>query len=359
MKAKWLNFKKVLHLIETYMRQRGKLLIRSLTPPKIKKGRPKKYPDEIILTMLFLQIAWKLSFRDVELFAASIFERKNIPDFSTYYYRLKQIPLLLLIDFISFLSNNLLKKYYKEIALIIIDGTGFKYNELYPLKILRGKEIKEIKSHVKVVALSVHLKNGKRFILRVAAGGSYASEVKLGREILKWIVSDGFIREVLRNKPFLGDKAYDSIEFIKELVNLGFRPYIRVRETFRKGIKSGIRKLCKELIKRDRIYRERGRIESIFGELKQDLGSYERTKNFKIAELFVMAKFVLFNLWFLSLLEKFLKNFYLRKVQETWSFFVYLVNSCSVYWLLIFVNIFQTASDYPQKILQKNFREGF
>jgi hypothetical protein len=65
----------------------------------------------------------------------------------------------------------------------------------------------------------------------------------------------------------------------------GFRAYIRVRETFWKGIKSGIRRLCKELINRDRIYRERGRIENIFGELK------------------------------------------------------------SVYWLLIFVNIFQTDSD--------------
>jgi hypothetical protein len=60
--------------------------------------------------------------------------------------------------------------------------------------------------------------------------------------------------------------------------------------------------MCKELVESDEVYKQRGRIESIFGEVKQDLGSYERTKNFEIAQLFVMAKFALFNLWGLSLL---------------------------------------------------------
>ena len=302
MKAKKLNFKGILGVIKSYMNHRGQVLIRYLYPSKSQKGRPRKYPDEIILTMLLLQISWKLSFREVEFLATSIFGRENIPNFSTYYYRLKQIPSLLLIDFINFLSSKLLKKYHNEIALIIIDGTGFKYNELYPLKILRGKQIKEIKSHVKVVVLSVHLKNGKRFILTGVSGESYASEVKLGRKILGWILSESFTRRVLKDRPFLGDKAYDSIEFIEKLLLLGVKPYIKIKETFRKGIKSEVRKMCKELVESDEVYKQRGRIESIFGEVKQDLGSYERTKNFEIAQLFVMAKFALFNLWGLSLL---------------------------------------------------------
>jgi hypothetical protein len=34
----------------------------------------------------------------------------------------------------------------------------------------------------------------------------------------------------------------------------------------------------------------------VFGDVKQAVGSYERTKSFHIAVLFVLAKFVLFNL---------------------------------------------------------------
>jgi len=65
-------------------------------PFKTKKRRPKKYPDEIILTLLFLQVAWNLSFRDLEYLAVQMLGRENIPDFSTYYYRLKQLLSILL-----------------------------------------------------------------------------------------------------------------------------------------------------------------------------------------------------------------------------------------------------------------------
>jgi hypothetical protein len=296
MKAKRLNFHKVLNLSKTYMNRRGQAVQGYLYPVKTKKGRPRKYSDEIILTLLFLQVAWNLSFRDLEYFAVQIFGRENVPDFSTYYYRLKQLSPILLIDFLNFISRRLLGKYHKELRFLIIDGTGFKYDEIYPLKILRGKEIKEVKSHVKVVVLSVHLKNGKRFILTALPGESYASEVKLGKQILKWLNERGFTLRALKGKPFLGDKAYDSIEFIEDVVLAELNPYIKVKETVRKGIRSEIRLKCKELVESDDTYRYRGLIESIFGEIKQDVGSYERTKSFHIAQLFVLAKFILFNL---------------------------------------------------------------
>jgi len=92
----------------------------------------------------------------------------------------KTVSPVLLIDFLNFISIRLMRKYFSQVRFLIIDGTGFKYDEIYPLKILRGKEIKKVKSHVKVVVLSVHLKNGKRFVLTVLLGESYASEVKPG-----------------------------------------------------------------------------------------------------------------------------------------------------------------------------------
>ena len=78
--------------------------------------------------------------------AVQTFGRENVPDFSTYYYRLKQLPPVLLIDFLNFIFSRLLRKYSGQVRFLIIDGTGFKYDELYPLKILRGKEIKRSKA---------------------------------------------------------------------------------------------------------------------------------------------------------------------------------------------------------------------
>jgi len=101
----------------------------------------------------------------------------------------------------------------------------------------------------------------------------------------------------LKGSLLLGDKAYDSRKFIEFVLLAGLKLYVKVRESFRSEIRSEVRLKCKELLKTEGIYRFRGLIESIFGEIKQDLGSYgyERTKSFHfhIAQLFVLVKFIL------------------------------------------------------------------
>ncbi len=181
MKGKKLNFQQVLKLTQNYMHRRGQALIQYLYPFRTKRGRPKKYPDEIILTLLSLRIARRLSFRDLEYLAVQMFGRENVPDFSTYYYCLKQLPPVLLVDSFNFISGRLLRKYSGQV----------------------------------------------RFL------------------------------------------------------------NIKVKESFRRRVKSELRLKCKELVESDDVYRFRGLIESIFGEIKQDVGSYERTKSFRIAQLFV------------------------------------------------------------------------
>ncbi len=104
-----------------------------------------------------------------------------------------------------------MRKYSGQGRLLTTDGTGFKYDELYPLKILRGKEIKKVKTHIKVVVLSVHLRNGKKFVLSALPGESYASEVKLGNKLLCWLSDRGFVLKALKGKPLLGDKATRSL----------------------------------------------------------------------------------------------------------------------------------------------------
>jgi len=73
--------------------------------------------------------------------AVQTFGRENVPDFSTYYYRL-QLPPVLLIDFLNFIFSRLSRKYLSQVRFLIIDGIGFKYDEIHLLKILWCKEIK-------------------------------------------------------------------------------------------------------------------------------------------------------------------------------------------------------------------------
>jgi len=100
----------------------------------------------------------------------------------------------------------------------------------------------------------------------------------------------------LKGSLLLGDKAYDSRKFIEFVLLTWLKPYVRLREGFGREIRLKVRLKCKGLLKTEGIYRFRGLIESIFGEIKQNVGSCKRTKSFHIAQLFVLAKFIFFNL---------------------------------------------------------------
>ena len=67
------------------------------------------------------------------------------------------------------------------------------------------------------------------------------------------------------------------------------KPYIKDRKTFRVGVRSPLRLMCKKLVDSDGVYRRRNQIEGIFGEVKQAFGSYEKTRSYHIAELFVIS----------------------------------------------------------------------
>jgi len=228
MRPKKLNPKKILKIVKAYLKERGQALINLCSKPE-RRERPNKYPDEGALTMLFLQKAWKLSFREIEDFVKAIFGEESIPDHSTYYYRLKQFPSLLLEDLIDYLFWRCIKGKEKNISYFIIDGTGFKYEELYPLKIMRRTEIKKVRDHVKVVVLSVHFKNGKRVVVGAVVGKGYSNESKLGVQVLQWISLEEAFRRIVEGKTLLADKGYDSNEFISLVVKTGFNPYVKIK----------------------------------------------------------------------------------------------------------------------------------
>jgi hypothetical protein len=106
--------------------------------------------------------------------------------------------------------------------------------------------------------------NGRRIITAVEAGGLYESEVEMLRKVLKKL-------EPQKGLPFIADKGYDVVDIIESLLDRGFEPAIRIKETMRMSIRHPLRKLSNENWKR--YGKMRYRVEQLFGSLKQKIGS--------------------------------------------------------------------------------------
>jgi hypothetical protein len=106
--------------------------------------------------------------------------------------------------------------------------------------------------------------NKRRIITAVEAGGPYESEVEMLRRALKKL-------EPQKGLPFIADKGYDAVDIIESLLDGGFEPAIRIKETMRMSIRHPLRKLSKENWKR--YGKVRYRVEQLFGSIKQKIGS--------------------------------------------------------------------------------------
>ncbi len=111
-------------------------------------NNPRRYSDTFILSLFLLQILRGYSYRETLEEASRIFS--ETPSLSDYHYRVKN------------LSKELLKKALNQIgcmigskgtSLLMADGTEFSFNNLYPLKMYRGVEVRKAKSHVRLVPI--------------------------------------------------------------------------------------------------------------------------------------------------------------------------------------------------------------
>ncbi|MCS7196434.1 MAG: transposase [Aquificaceae bacterium] len=95
-----------------------------------------------------------------------------------------------------------------------------------------------------------------------------------------------------------------SVKLIEYLEKRQIKCVIPISETIRQGVRNDYRKLVKGRYEDERYYRrmyKRGRykVEQLFGNVKMAWGDRDRTRIYELARLFVMVRFILWNLMML------------------------------------------------------------
>ena len=235
-----------------------------IPPPNPKGGRPRTYDDALILTVACIQNLNGYSFREALEYCEDHFP--ELPALSSYHERLSKFTSDIAEGFIKFIGKKIVDLPKTNAPgqgrVFIMDGTGFSYHDLYPMKFHLGTEIRKIRTHVKVAAV-IGLVSKKRFVVSAKAGRSYAGETKLTEPQLK-ALPDG-------KGSVLGDKGFDSIEIMRIITAKGYRPVIPIKSPM--IAKDPIRIQSDENAKK-KLYRKRPLIEGLFGNVKQKLSSH-------------------------------------------------------------------------------------
>jgi hypothetical protein len=111
-------------------------------------------------------------------------------------------------------------------VLVISDGTGFSYGSYCLIGWYRGRLMKKVKAHCKVIFV-LGEREGKRMILGVRVGSSYGDERKM---FLSWL--RGQREKIGERVKYVGDGLYGkSIEILREAKRKGWEIYVKVRES--------------------------------------------------------------------------------------------------------------------------------
>ncbi len=260
---------------------------------KKKRGRPAKYEDKTILLALTLKVLFDLSFRKTQQLLKIYLQHEEIPDHTTLHYRFKKFPLEKIEELIKQTAIEIVKSMgNKEIYAAIADGTGFGYDETFYMKEKRGKEIREVKSHIKTQLL-IGVVNKKKFILSAKAHNAYSDENKLLLEILKDIRVKG--------RYFLGDSYYGkNVKVLEKIAELGFDVIVPIKGTLRQKVRNKYRLKAKSNYENDykkKVYKKnRYKIEQLIGNVKNWFGDRFNTKSFDIAQRLTLVSFLLYNI---------------------------------------------------------------
>ena len=245
-----------------------------------------------------MKVALKLSFREVIIQASQCF--CHLPHYSTLYYRAQKLNNTELQTLITSVAEEIMSTLNsKHLELVMADGTGFGYKDTVTLSFKRGQELRKVKSHVMTEVLVAHTKN-LTFFLGVNTGKAYADEGKLLLEMLAKVRSRG----ILRGKYFLADSLYGNrVKVLENFKSLGFYLVVKTTETFRRKVRNPLRREAKETYEtKKEIYKKRFRVEQVIGIVKECFGDRDNTKNFSLAQIKILIRFLAYNISLLILL---------------------------------------------------------
>ena len=215
------------------------------------------------------------------------------PALSTYPYRVRQLPLERFQRLLTQVGRALAQQNPAAWRVLLVDGTGFGFRDRYVLSWRRGEALRQVRAHVRLVILALVDDQGRGLLLGAAVGPPYASEMHLLREILDAM-------ETLPRLPVVGDRAYDAVDLLERLQQLGARPALRMKGTWRYTLRHPLRQASQKGWRR--WGRHRYRVEGFFGLMKLKLGAVFPLVREDLAMRRALAAAVLYNLDRLALL---------------------------------------------------------
>jgi len=142
--------------------------------------------------------------------------------------------------------------------------------------------------------------------LAVEVGRAYADERKLLKDILVKVSLDG-------KSCTIGNRLYgmDS-QLARVLIEMeGLIPVIPVKDGLRNRVRDRYRRRLKEIYeKHGDVYRDRYRVEQFIGKVKNAYGDRDNTRSYDLACVFVLMRFLLYNIALLLALFIWLIRFF-------------------------------------------------
>ena len=270
------------------------LMSRPALPINPKGGRPRTYDDALIITIASIQNLNQYSFREALEYCADYFS--DLPALSTYHDRLAQFTSDIAQGFIEYTGKKITatNTSKKKGRVFVMDGTGFSYHDVYPMKFWRGMEIRKIKTHVKIGIL-MGMAEKRRFVVSANAGPSYTGDTVLIQPLLEKLPQG--------KGSVLGDKGFDSHRIMATVIEKGYRPVIPIKRRKDCHINDPLRLISQKNADKP-IYKKRTLVEGLFGNIKQKLSSHVRIFKTEIAKIFALLRFALLNVSVLIAIEK-------------------------------------------------------
>ena len=241
------------------------------------------YTQPTLFTILAMKIYLKLTYREISFLIdlsdnlKKFFHIKRAPHYTTLQKFFKRLPARILnkINQLILIENDI------KPEMIVLDGSGFTNDnaDKYYAQIRKKERKSYIKNHIAIDVKS-------RLILnyQTQKGPKYDTQFAIAS-----------IRKIKKYKPhyILADRAYDT-EPIRKCINEEIRAFDQI--PLKKRAKKGKYRLNSPTIFRNKIYRKRNNVESVFSVIKRLFDGTNQSKSTKLSIKETKLKNTIYNI---------------------------------------------------------------